>query len=147
MASLEAAAEHERILREIESTDTNCIGPTLRWVNVPTSPWKQLSPQRHTAEGARLVASRLRQDSGSLLKTLRSCVHSRTASRLTFSKQPKLANLQKGHWRLNVQCELRVSGVTKVFVPTFYFLSLSPHFVDLSVVFRLLKLTPANTAN
>uniref|UniRef100_A0A672J7S0 Exocyst complex component n=1 Tax=Salarias fasciatus TaxID=181472 RepID=A0A672J7S0_SALFA len=27
-----AAAEHERILREIESTDTNCIGPTLRSV-------------------------------------------------------------------------------------------------------------------
>ncbi|KAI3376158.1 hypothetical protein L3Q82_016691, partial [Scortum barcoo] len=32
MASAEAAAEHERILREIESTDTNCIGPTLRSV-------------------------------------------------------------------------------------------------------------------
>ncbi|XP_024143134.1 exocyst complex component 6B [Oryzias melastigma] len=32
MASVEAAAEHERILREIESTDTNCIGPTLRSV-------------------------------------------------------------------------------------------------------------------
>lgn len=30
MASVETAAEHERILREIESTDTNCIGPTLR---------------------------------------------------------------------------------------------------------------------
>ncbi|GLD73993.1 exocyst complex component 6B isoform X1 [Lates japonicus] len=30
MASIETAAEHERILREIESTDTNCIGPTLR---------------------------------------------------------------------------------------------------------------------
>ncbi|XP_019408489.1 PREDICTED: exocyst complex component 6B isoform X2 [Crocodylus porosus] len=30
--SLEAAAEHERILREIESTDTACIGPTLRSV-------------------------------------------------------------------------------------------------------------------
>uniref|UniRef100_A0A3Q2ZHA2 Exocyst complex component n=1 Tax=Kryptolebias marmoratus TaxID=37003 RepID=A0A3Q2ZHA2_KRYMA len=29
---VEAAAEHERILREIESTDTNCIGPTLRSV-------------------------------------------------------------------------------------------------------------------
>uniref|UniRef100_A0A8C5FX43 Exocyst complex component n=1 Tax=Gadus morhua TaxID=8049 RepID=A0A8C5FX43_GADMO len=29
---LETAAEHERILREIESTDTNCIGPTLRSV-------------------------------------------------------------------------------------------------------------------
>ncbi|MXQ90071.1 hypothetical protein E5288_WYG017326 [Bos mutus] len=28
--SLETAAEHERILREIESTDTACIGPTLR---------------------------------------------------------------------------------------------------------------------
>ncbi|KAL6035244.1 hypothetical protein STEG23_032025, partial [Scotinomys teguina] len=27
--SLETAAEHERILREIESTDTACIGPTL----------------------------------------------------------------------------------------------------------------------
>ncbi|XP_061769047.1 exocyst complex component 6B isoform X1 [Nerophis ophidion] len=32
MATVEAAAEHERILREIESTDTNCIGPTLRSV-------------------------------------------------------------------------------------------------------------------
>ncbi|XP_039996509.1 exocyst complex component 6B isoform X5 [Xiphias gladius] len=32
MASMETAAEHERILREIESTDTNCIGPTLRSV-------------------------------------------------------------------------------------------------------------------
>ncbi|KAM6895121.1 exocyst complex component 6B isoform 3-T3 [Lycodopsis pacificus] len=32
MASVETAAEHERILREIESTDTNCIGPTLRSV-------------------------------------------------------------------------------------------------------------------
>ncbi|XP_061619929.1 exocyst complex component 6B isoform X2 [Phyllopteryx taeniolatus] len=32
MASVEAAAEHERILREIESTDSNCIGPTLRSV-------------------------------------------------------------------------------------------------------------------
>ncbi|KAM6179711.1 exocyst complex component 6B isoform 2-T2 [Erethizon dorsatum] len=30
--SLESAAEHERILREIESTDTACIGPTLRSV-------------------------------------------------------------------------------------------------------------------
>ncbi|XP_043919906.1 exocyst complex component 6B isoform X2 [Protopterus annectens] len=30
--SLEIAAEHERILREIESTDTACIGPTLRSV-------------------------------------------------------------------------------------------------------------------
>ncbi|KAJ4949202.1 hypothetical protein JOQ06_020720, partial [Pogonophryne albipinna] len=30
--SVETAAEHERILREIESTDTNCIGPTLRSV-------------------------------------------------------------------------------------------------------------------
>uniref|UniRef100_A0A8D3DXD6 Exocyst complex component n=1 Tax=Scophthalmus maximus TaxID=52904 RepID=A0A8D3DXD6_SCOMX len=29
---METAAEHERILREIESTDTNCIGPTLRSV-------------------------------------------------------------------------------------------------------------------
>uniref|UniRef100_A0A4W6CCS6 Exocyst complex component n=1 Tax=Lates calcarifer TaxID=8187 RepID=A0A4W6CCS6_LATCA len=29
---IETAAEHERILREIESTDTNCIGPTLRSV-------------------------------------------------------------------------------------------------------------------
>uniref|UniRef100_A0A8C5C4H4 Exocyst complex component n=1 Tax=Gadus morhua TaxID=8049 RepID=A0A8C5C4H4_GADMO len=29
---VETAAEHERILREIESTDTNCIGPTLRSV-------------------------------------------------------------------------------------------------------------------
>lgn len=34
MASVETAAEHERILREIESTDTNCIGPTLRWVSL-----------------------------------------------------------------------------------------------------------------
>ncbi|KAM6949399.1 exocyst complex component 6B [Aplochiton taeniatus] len=32
MANAEIAAEHERILREIESTDTNCIGPTLRSV-------------------------------------------------------------------------------------------------------------------
>ncbi|KAL4660945.1 exocyst complex component 6B isoform X2 [Arapaima gigas] len=32
MASVEVVAEHERILREIESTDTNCIGPTLRSV-------------------------------------------------------------------------------------------------------------------
>uniref|UniRef100_A0AAY3ZWC9 Exocyst complex component n=1 Tax=Denticeps clupeoides TaxID=299321 RepID=A0AAY3ZWC9_9TELE len=32
MASVEVAAEHERILREIESTDPNCIGPTLRSV-------------------------------------------------------------------------------------------------------------------
>uniref|UniRef100_A0A8C5BJA3 Exocyst complex component n=1 Tax=Gadus morhua TaxID=8049 RepID=A0A8C5BJA3_GADMO len=32
MSSVETAAEHERILREIESTDTNCIGPTLRSV-------------------------------------------------------------------------------------------------------------------
>uniref|UniRef100_A0A8C4RRS0 Exocyst complex component n=1 Tax=Erpetoichthys calabaricus TaxID=27687 RepID=A0A8C4RRS0_ERPCA len=32
MASLETAAEHERILRELESTDSNCIGPTLRSV-------------------------------------------------------------------------------------------------------------------
>ncbi|XP_032355303.1 exocyst complex component 6B isoform X4 [Etheostoma spectabile] len=32
MASVETAAEHERILREIESTDANCIGPTLRSV-------------------------------------------------------------------------------------------------------------------
>ncbi|XP_077597850.1 exocyst complex component 6B [Stigmatopora nigra] len=32
MASVETAAEHERILREIESTETNCIGPTLRSV-------------------------------------------------------------------------------------------------------------------
>ncbi|XP_024910197.1 exocyst complex component 6B-like isoform X2 [Cynoglossus semilaevis] len=32
MSSMETAAEHERILREIESTDTNCIGPTLRSV-------------------------------------------------------------------------------------------------------------------
>ncbi|XP_034020974.1 exocyst complex component 6B-like [Thalassophryne amazonica] len=32
MANVETAAEHERILREIESTDTNCIGPTLRSV-------------------------------------------------------------------------------------------------------------------
>uniref|UniRef100_A0A8C4QNA3 Exocyst complex component n=1 Tax=Eptatretus burgeri TaxID=7764 RepID=A0A8C4QNA3_EPTBU len=30
--SLEITAEHERILREIESTDTACIGPTLRSV-------------------------------------------------------------------------------------------------------------------
>ncbi|XP_040191482.1 exocyst complex component 6B isoform X1 [Rana temporaria] len=32
MAELETAAEHERILREIETTETNCIGPTLRSV-------------------------------------------------------------------------------------------------------------------
>uniref|UniRef100_A0A674JUT4 Exocyst complex component n=1 Tax=Terrapene triunguis TaxID=2587831 RepID=A0A674JUT4_9SAUR len=32
LESLESAAEHERILREIESTDTACIGPTLRSV-------------------------------------------------------------------------------------------------------------------
>ncbi|KAM9237119.1 exocyst complex component 6B isoform 2-T2 [Leptosomus discolor] len=32
LESLETAAEHERILREIESTDTACIGPTLRSV-------------------------------------------------------------------------------------------------------------------
>ncbi|KAM9330312.1 exocyst complex component 6B [Gastrophryne carolinensis] len=32
MAELESAAEHERILREIESTETACIGPTLRSV-------------------------------------------------------------------------------------------------------------------
>ncbi|XP_034146266.1 exocyst complex component 6B isoform X4 [Esox lucius] len=32
MASVEIVAEHERILREIESTDANCIGPTLRSV-------------------------------------------------------------------------------------------------------------------
>uniref|UniRef100_A0A1A8PW81 Exocyst complex component n=1 Tax=Nothobranchius rachovii TaxID=451742 RepID=A0A1A8PW81_9TELE len=32
MAIVETAAEHERILREIESTETNCIGPTLRSV-------------------------------------------------------------------------------------------------------------------
>ncbi|XP_077136451.1 exocyst complex component 6B isoform X2 [Ranitomeya variabilis] len=32
MAELETAAEHERILREIESTETACIGPTLRSV-------------------------------------------------------------------------------------------------------------------
>lgn len=31
LESLETAAEHERILREIESTDTACIGPTLRY--------------------------------------------------------------------------------------------------------------------
>lgn len=28
--SLETVTEHERILQEIESTDTACIGPTLR---------------------------------------------------------------------------------------------------------------------
>ena len=33
--SLETAAEHERILREIESTDTACIGPTLRYPGYP----------------------------------------------------------------------------------------------------------------
>ncbi|XP_075711759.1 exocyst complex component 6B [Rhinoderma darwinii] len=32
MAEQETAAEHERILREIESTETACIGPTLRSV-------------------------------------------------------------------------------------------------------------------
>lgn len=35
LESLETAAEHERILREIESTDTACIGPTLRCVPRP----------------------------------------------------------------------------------------------------------------
>uniref|UniRef100_A0A803SKV1 Exocyst complex component n=1 Tax=Anolis carolinensis TaxID=28377 RepID=A0A803SKV1_ANOCA len=30
--SLEASAEHERILREVDSTDTACLGPTLRSV-------------------------------------------------------------------------------------------------------------------
>ncbi|XP_060538302.1 exocyst complex component 6B isoform X5 [Pantherophis guttatus] len=30
--SLETAAEHERILREVDSTDTACLGPTLRSV-------------------------------------------------------------------------------------------------------------------
>lgn len=29
--SLETVTEHERILQEIESTDTACVGPTLRW--------------------------------------------------------------------------------------------------------------------
>jgi len=29
--SLETITEHERILQEIESTDTACVGPTLRW--------------------------------------------------------------------------------------------------------------------
>lgn len=28
--SLETVTEHERILQEIESTDTACVGPTLR---------------------------------------------------------------------------------------------------------------------
>uniref|UniRef100_A0A8C5WI06 Exocyst complex component n=1 Tax=Leptobrachium leishanense TaxID=445787 RepID=A0A8C5WI06_9ANUR len=32
MAELETASEHERILREIETTETACIGPTLRSV-------------------------------------------------------------------------------------------------------------------
>ncbi|KAJ7422364.1 hypothetical protein BTVI_14385 [Pitangus sulphuratus] len=32
LESLETAAEHERILREIESTDTACIGPTLSFL-------------------------------------------------------------------------------------------------------------------
>lgn len=36
--SLETAAEHERILREIESTDTACIGPTLRYRGGAGSP-------------------------------------------------------------------------------------------------------------
>ncbi|XP_035392571.1 exocyst complex component 6B isoform X4 [Electrophorus electricus] len=30
--SADTAAEHQRILREVESTDTNCLGPTLRSV-------------------------------------------------------------------------------------------------------------------
>lgn len=51
MASVEAAAEHERILREIESTDTNCIGPTLRWV--PSLAASTLS----RSKGAELSAS------------------------------------------------------------------------------------------
>lgn len=29
--TLECITEHERILQEIESTDTACVGPTLRW--------------------------------------------------------------------------------------------------------------------
>lgn len=37
--SLETAAEHERILREIESTDTACIGPTLRYPGDPGHRW------------------------------------------------------------------------------------------------------------
>ncbi|MEQ2210068.1 Exocyst complex component 6B, partial [Xenoophorus captivus] len=28
--TLECVTEHERILQEIESTDTACVGPTLR---------------------------------------------------------------------------------------------------------------------
>ncbi|XP_062991926.1 exocyst complex component 6B [Elgaria multicarinata webbii] len=32
LESLETAAEHERILREVDSTDTACLGPTLRSV-------------------------------------------------------------------------------------------------------------------
>ena len=66
MASVETAAEHERILREIESTDTNCIGPTLRWVR-PSPPggcpprgaprWRQLNGRRQPAEGARLAST------------------------------------------------------------------------------------------
>lgn len=31
--TLECITEHERILQEIESTDTACVGPTLRWEN------------------------------------------------------------------------------------------------------------------
>lgn len=32
--TLECITEHERILQEIESTDTACVGPTLRYGNM-----------------------------------------------------------------------------------------------------------------
>ncbi|XP_038649064.1 exocyst complex component 6B isoform X6 [Scyliorhinus canicula] len=38
--SLETASEHERILREIESTDSACIGPTLRSVYDGEEHWR-----------------------------------------------------------------------------------------------------------
>uniref|UniRef100_H3CIW2 Exocyst complex component n=1 Tax=Tetraodon nigroviridis TaxID=99883 RepID=H3CIW2_TETNG len=75
MASVETAAEHERILREIESTDTNCIGPTLRFV-------------------------KLRQYSGSLFETLNGYIHYRTAT----WKTEKLAHFRYfGHWHWNTR--------------------------------------------
>lgn len=48
--SLETAAEHERILREIESTDTACIGPTLRYPGDRGHRWA-----RTGGTGARLL--------------------------------------------------------------------------------------------
>lgn len=53
MASVEIAAEHERILREIESTDTNCIGPTLRWVTAsPSAAGREPTPRCRYAGGS-----------------------------------------------------------------------------------------------